>query len=305
MPVSQPTYRAGMSKVLMEKLVRGVAMWLLHGLGAEFAFPGQPECSEKGMGSGESMLWCATCSFTVIYAYRKVIVCVLPIYTQRGLYQELGDAWCGKAFSEHGIFCLLQVQGKRCWVGWELVLFWVIGADFALPTHLRAVVLEIGVSSTTVLVWWSYFLCSYVCDKQSSREWKTTEIKASEEMMQLVFQNYLEPLVEKVVAVWFGLNPGLPAARILKGAQVHHALVWAAFQLLTHFCSFGHSSITQKEAFWEVQSSVCCSKPCAARCAYRHVTFPSFPLCRRGKTVPSKRSQHNIPRVPLYFRLLN
>lgn len=114
MPVSQPTYRAGMSKVLMEKLVRGAAMWLLHGLGAEFAFPGLPECSEKGMENGESMLSCATCSFSVIYAYRKVKCCVLPLYTQRGLYQELGDGQCGRAFFEHGIFYLLQVQGKRC-----------------------------------------------------------------------------------------------------------------------------------------------------------------------------------------------
>lgn len=31
-----------------------------------------------------------------------------------------------------------------------------------------------------------------------------TKIKASKEIMQLVFQNHLEPLIEKVVAVLFG-----------------------------------------------------------------------------------------------------
>lgn len=98
-PVSLPTCRAGMSKVLMEKLVRVGAMWLLHGKANSAPSPGVPKCSEKAMESGESMLGCHMCSFSGNYAYRKAkILHAAHTCTLWGLYQELGDGQCGKAF---------------------------------------------------------------------------------------------------------------------------------------------------------------------------------------------------------------
>lgn len=86
MPVSLPTCHAGMSKVLMEKLVRVGAMWLLYGKANSAPSLGVPECLEKAMESRESMLWCDTCSFSVYYASRKAkILCATCIYTVESL----------------------------------------------------------------------------------------------------------------------------------------------------------------------------------------------------------------------------
>lgn len=56
MLVSLPACRAGMSKVLMEKLVRGGTVRLLHGKANSAPSPGVPKFLEKAVESRESVL---------------------------------------------------------------------------------------------------------------------------------------------------------------------------------------------------------------------------------------------------------
>lgn len=66
--------------------------------------------------------------------------------------------------------------------------------------------------------------------------------------MQLVFQNHLEPLVEKAVAVlrWFGLDKFRQQEFPKEPKCIQH---WVGLQLQTHFSSFECPSLTQRGAF--------------------------------------------------------
>lgn len=112
-------------------------------------------------------------------------------------------------------------------------------------------------------------------------------------------------LTEKVVAVWVGLVLSMFGHTCSRNShRTPCATGFCGISALNSFLLLRMSQFNPGRRFWGVQGSLCVTASLAP-CAFGRVTFLSFPLCRRGETIPSKRSEHHIPRVPLHLRLLH